>query len=40
VTWSPAASRNWPDFQKRLQTQFQRFDQAGVNYRPSGPVSE
>ena len=28
VTWSPPASRNWEDFTRRLQTQFQRFDQA------------
>jgi len=33
VTWSPAASRNWQSFTQRLQTQCQRFDQAGVNYR-------
>ena len=33
VTWSPAASRNWESFTQRLGTQFQRFDQAGVNYR-------
>jgi hexosaminidase len=33
VTWSAQASRNWEDFTRRLQTQFQRFDQVGVNYR-------
>jgi hexosaminidase len=37
VTWSPKASRNWDDFTKRLQTQFQRFDQLGVNYRKGTP---
>jgi len=31
------ASRNWDDFTKRLQTQFQRFDQLGVNYRKGTP---
>jgi hexosaminidase len=33
VAWSPQTSRNWEDFTRRLQTQFQRFDQLGVNYR-------
>ena len=33
VTWSPAAGRDWAGFTRRLETQFQRFDQAGVNYR-------
>jgi hexosaminidase len=33
VTWSPAAARSWEDFTWRLQTQFERFDQLGVNYR-------
>ena len=37
VTWSPKASRNWDDFTRRLQTQFQRFDQLGVNYRKDTP---
>jgi hexosaminidase len=37
VTWSPKASRNWDDFTRRLQTQFQRFDQLGVNYRKGTP---
>ena len=37
VTWSPPASRNWEDFTRRLQTQFQRFDQLGVNYRKGTP---
>ena len=37
VTWSPQASRNWEDFTRRLQTQFQRFDQLGVNYRKGTP---
>jgi hexosaminidase len=33
VTWSPQDARNWDDFNRRLQVQFQRFDQLGVNYR-------
>ena len=37
VTWSPPASRNWEDFRRRLQTQFQRFDQLGVEYRKGSP---
>jgi hexosaminidase len=37
ITWSPQASRNWEDFTRRLQIQFQRFDQAGVNYRKGTP---
>jgi hexosaminidase len=37
VTWSPKASRDWSDFTRRLQTQFQRFDQFGINYRKGTP---
>ena len=37
VTWSSPASRNYDDFTRRLQTQFQRFDQEGVNYRKGEP---
>ncbi|MEI6194376.1 MAG: beta-N-acetylhexosaminidase [Verrucomicrobiota bacterium] len=33
VTWSPKSARNWKDFNRRLQVQFQRFDQLGINYR-------
>ena len=28
---------DWEDFARRLQTQFQRFDQLGVNYRKGIP---
>ena len=31
-------SRNWDDFTRRLQAQFQRFDQLGVNYRKGTPA--
>jgi hexosaminidase len=37
VTWSPKGSRNWEDFTRRLQTQFLRFDQLGVNCRKGTP---
>jgi hexosaminidase len=37
VTWSPPALHNWEDFTRRLQTQFQRFDQQGVNCRKGTP---
>ena len=37
ITWSPKAPRNWDDFTRRLQTQFQRFDQLGVNCRKGTP---
>ena len=37
VTWSPQTSRNWEDFRRRLQTQFRRFDQLGVNHRKGAP---
>ena len=33
VAWSPANSRNYDDFMRRLQVQAHRFDQLGVNYR-------
>ena len=37
VTWSPQSARNWEDFTRRLETQFQRFDHSGVNYRKGTP---
>jgi hexosaminidase len=37
VIWSPKAARNWDDFTRRLRTQFQRFDQLGINYRKGTP---
>ena len=33
VAWSPAASRDFADFQRRLQIHLQRLDQLDVNYR-------
>lgn len=35
VYWSPAAQKNWADFFSRLEYQFPRLDQAGVNYAKS-----
>lgn len=32
VLWSPREKRNWPDFEKRLQHEFKRYDFLGVNY--------
>jgi hexosaminidase len=32
VLWSPAANRNWNDFETRLQTQFKRYALWGANY--------
>jgi hexosaminidase len=33
VNWSAKGSRDFDDFSRRLQTQYERFDQMGVNYR-------
>ena len=38
VTWSSKASRNWSDFQRRLQVDEARLAELGVNYRPDGGV--
>jgi hexosaminidase len=32
MLWSPKAQRNYPDFLKRLKTQFERYDLMKVNY--------
>lgn len=32
ILWSPKAKRSYPDFQKRLKTQFKRYDLMGINY--------
>ena len=32
VLWSDKKTRNWADFEKRLQTQFKRYDWLKVNY--------
>lgn len=32
VLWSPKAKRSYPDFQKRLKTQFRRYDLMGITY--------
>lgn len=30
--WSPKMNKNYPDFQKRLKTQFKRYDLMGITY--------
>jgi hexosaminidase len=41
VVWSPKASRDFDDFNRRLQTQYATFDRLGINYRhPTPPVTE
>ena len=37
VTWSSKSSRNWNDFTRRLQAQYERFDQLDINYRRNTP---
>ena len=32
VLWSPKEARNWPDFERRLQTQYLRYSLWGANY--------
>ena len=32
ILWSPKEKRNWTDFEKRLQTQFKRYDLWKINY--------
>lgn len=33
--WSAAHLKNWDDFAKRMETQYQRYDQMGLNYAMS-----
>lgn len=35
VLWSPATSKNWVDFIRRMEWQFNHLDKAGVNYARS-----
>lgn len=32
ILWSPKSKRNYPDFMRRLKTQFKRYDRLGINY--------
>lgn len=32
IQWSPKEKKNWPDFQKRIQTQFKRYDLWKAHY--------
>jgi hexosaminidase len=38
VVWSPKSSRNWDDFQQRMQSQYPRLDGLGINYRHSAGI--
>lgn len=33
ITWSPESARNFDDFSRRLQVEFRRFNELGINYR-------
>src|SRR5260370_34701304 len=33
ATWSPKSAHDLDNFSRRLQIEFQRFDQLGINYR-------
>ena len=35
TVWSPKASRDWDDFSRRIKTQFERYEQLGINYAKS-----
>ena len=32
ILWSPKNKRNYPDFKRRLKTQFKRYDLMNINY--------
>ena len=32
VVWSPAAHRNWGDFSRRMEAQYERYRKHGINY--------
>uniref|UniRef100_UPI003D7F7C76 family 20 glycosylhydrolase n=1 Tax=Pedobacter sp. TaxID=1411316 RepID=UPI003D7F7C76 len=32
ILWSPKIKRNYPDFKRRLKTQFKRYDMRHMNY--------
>jgi hexosaminidase len=38
AVWSPKTSRNWQDFQQRMQFQYRLLDQLGINYRHPTPA--
>ena len=40
VTWSAKDTRDFADFSRRLQVQFQRFDELGINYRHGTPQDD
>ncbi len=34
IAWSPEAEKNWPNFVRRVEAQFKRFDAAEIKYAP------
>jgi hexosaminidase len=36
VLWSPKEKKDWDDFQKRLQTEYQRYDLWKISYNTKG----
>ncbi len=32
LAWTPATRKNWEQFIKRMETQYKRYDEAGINY--------
>lgn len=37
VCWTPVNQQNWPDFEHRIRTHYQRYDHAGYGYRVPVP---
>ncbi|TWT45964.1 Beta-hexosaminidase [Phycisphaerae bacterium RAS1] len=37
VAWSPASTRNWEDFERRMRTHYRRLDELGVTYCVPAP---
>jgi hexosaminidase len=35
VVWSPKENRDWADFSKRMETQYERYEKIGANYATS-----
>ncbi|MES2371161.1 MAG: glycoside hydrolase family 20 protein [Bacteroidota bacterium] len=40
TVWSPAANKNWDDFNRRLAYHFRAFDQKGLHYSPGNYTVE
>jgi hypothetical protein len=39
VDWSHPSARGLGDFSRRLQVEFQRFDEVGINYRHNDTIA-